>query len=94
MSSTGSVLKHIGRYKEEGGGKSENGHKLSRSVDIRLSLSVVVNKDVASVPAASFKNSGAALSGLSHTSSFSFQLRVAPNQRSGQCCFAASWTCS
>ncbi|WP_426197210.1 hypothetical protein, partial [Massilia sp. DWR3-1-1] len=39
---------------------------------------VVVNKDVASVHAASFNNSGAALSGLSHTSSFSFQLRVAP----------------
>lgn len=53
-------------------------------------LPVVVNKVVASLQAASLEISGAALSGLSHTSSFNFQFRVAPDQRSGQRCFAAS----
>jgi hypothetical protein len=51
---------------------------------------VVVNKDVASLHAASFTNSGSARSGLSQTSSFNFQSLVAPDQRSGQRCLAAS----
>ncbi|MBJ7310989.1 hypothetical protein H7U20_12385 [Rugamonas sp. CCM 8940] len=51
---------------------------------------VVVNKVVASLHAASFTNSGSARSGLSQTSSFNFQSLVAPDQRSGQRCLAAS----
>lgn len=56
----------------------------------RLKQTVVVNNDVASLHAASVDNSGSARSGLSQTSFFNFQFLVAPDQRSGQRCFAAS----
>ncbi|EKU82163.1 hypothetical protein HMPREF9710_02474 [Massilia timonae CCUG 45783] len=56
----------------------------------RTTLSVVVNKDVASSHAAFLNCSGGFRSGFSQTSSFNSQSRVAPLQRSGWRCFAAS----
>ena len=56
----------------------------------RLTVPVVVNEVVASLQAASSNNAGSARSGSSQTSLFNCQFRVAPDQRSGQRCLAAS----
>jgi len=47
-------------------------------------VTVVVNKDVASLHAASFNHPSSARSGLSQTSFFNFQLPVAGGRRGGQ----------
>jgi transposase-like protein len=56
----------------------------------RVTRPAIVNVVVASLQAASSNNAGSARSGLSQTSFFNCQLRVAPDQRSGQRCLAAS----
>ncbi len=60
------------------------------SINKGESTTVVVNKDVASLRAAIFISSGSIRSGLSQTSSRSFQFLVWPDQRSGWRNFATS----